>query len=112
VDLRNLGELAKSLLRDALDAFVAGDVERAEAVLERDRVLDAQYAAAIERLIATKNDPNLAYTTRAFAVAKYLERIGDHAKNLAEMVVFMVKGQDIRHLTSRTADESGRAAGA
>lgn len=107
VDLKGLGTLAQGLLRDALDAFVAGDVVKAEQILERDRILDARYAEAIEILISSMGDraDALPFTTRAFAVAKYLERIGDHAKNLAEMVIFMVKGQDIRHQSSRVIEE-------
>jgi phosphate transport system protein len=107
VDLKGLGTLAQGLLRDALDAFVVGDVRKAEEVLDRDRVLDARYAEVLNTLIASMCDraDALPYATRALAVAKYLERIGDHAKNIAEMVVFMVKGQDIRHMSSRTADE-------
>jgi phosphate transport system protein len=105
VDFRNLGTLAQGLLRDALDAFVAGDVAKAESVLVRDQVLDARYAEALDTLLAVMRDRSeaLPYATRAFAVAKYLERIGDHAKNLAEMVIFMVKGKDIRHMGSREA---------
>jgi phosphate transport system protein len=111
VDFRALGTLAQGLLRDALDAFVAGDVAKAEEVLVRDQILDARYADALAKLLAMMRDQadSLHYATRAFAVAKYLERIGDHAKNLAEMVIFMVKGKDIRHMTSRSAEGAGGA---
>jgi phosphate transport system protein len=103
VDLKRLGALAQGLFRDALEAFVDQDVSRAEEVLDRDRVLDARYAETIETLLTTMRDQteSLPYATRAFAVAKYLERLGDHATNVAEMVVFMVKGKDIRHRASR-----------
>lgn len=103
VDLKRLGALAQGLFRDALEAFVNQDVNRAEEVLERDRVLDARYAETIETLLTTMRDQtdSVPYATRAFAVAKHLERLGDHATNVAEMVVFMVKGKDIRHRASR-----------
>lgn len=107
VDLKGLSTLAQGLLRDALDAFVGGDVRKAEDVLDRDRILDARYAEVLNTLIASMCDRSdaLPFATRALAVAKYMERIGDHAKNIAEMVIFMVKGQDIRHLSSRTFEE-------
>ncbi len=113
IDFRELGRLAQGLLRDSLDSFVDGDAAKAEAVIEHDEVLDARYAQAVEMLISsTGNSPNsLPHTTREFAVAKYLERIGDHAKNIAEMVIFYVKGQDVRHRASRAAEPSDRPPG-
>ena len=69
------------------------------AVIERDRNVDAYYAQIFRELLTyMMEDPrNIYRATRLQSIAKYLERIGDHATNLAEMVVFMVKGKDIRH---------------
>ncbi len=94
-----MAEAAKSMLHDALDAFVAGDVARAEDVLGRDQFVDAYYAQLFPELGARMMaDPKVVFrSTRLLSIGKYLERIADHATNIAEMVVFMVHGQDVRH---------------
>lgn len=109
VDLPKMAEVAQGMVRDALDAFVARDAERAEAVIDRDRTVDAYYSQIFRELLTyMMEDPrNIYRATRIQSVAKYLERVGDHATNLAEMVVFMVKGKDIRHL-GRTGIETNR----
>ncbi len=103
--LRVMAEKAQGMVREALDAFVRGDAERAQQVLERDRDVDGLYMQIFRELLTyMMEDPrNIYRATRMQSIAKYLERIGDHATNLAEMVVFMVKGKDIRHLGSRAA---------
>jgi phosphate transport system protein len=100
VDLPKMADVAQGMVRDALDAFVARDAERAEAVIDRDKTVDAYYAQIFRELLTyMMEDPrNIYRATRIQSIAKYLERVGDHATNLAEMVVFMVKGKDIRHL--------------
>ncbi|HVE84264.1 MAG TPA: phosphate signaling complex protein PhoU [Myxococcales bacterium] len=109
VDLAQMAEAAQRMVREALDAFVAGDSEAAQRVLEQDRVVDAYYGQMFRELLTyMMEDPrNIYRATRVQAIAKYLERIGDHATNLAEMVVFMVKGQDIRH-TGRAGEEKAK----
>lgn len=99
VDLVNMAEVAQEMVREALDAFVERDAARARRVLERDDVLDAQYDQTFRELLTyMMEDPrNIYRATRIQSVAKYLERIGDHATNVAEMVVFMIDGEDIRH---------------
>ena len=102
IDLPKMAEEAQTMVRQALDAFVARDADAAQAVIKRDEVVDA-YNVQIFRELLTymMEDPrNIARAIRLLSISKYLERIGDHATNLAEMVVFMVKGQDIRHLGS------------
>ncbi len=98
-DLSAMAEIAQGMVRAALDAFVDLDAERAERVIERDASLDAFYADIFRVLITyMMEDPrNIFRATRVQSIAKYLERIGDHATNLAEMVVFIVRGKDIRH---------------
>ena len=99
VDLPKMAETAQGMVRDALDAFVNRDADRARHVIERDATVDAYYAQIFRELLTyMMEDPrNIQRATRVQSIAKYLERIGDHATNLAEMVVFMVKGKDIRH---------------
>jgi len=102
VDLPHMAETAQAMVRDALDAFVQADPDRAREVVERDRVVDAYYGQVFRELLTyMMEDPrNIYRAVRAQAIAKYLERIGDHATNLAEMVIFMVVGKDVRHLGS------------
>jgi phosphate transport system protein len=103
VDLPKMAEAVQRMVREALDAFVHGDVERAEHVIAQDAEVDAFYAQSFRELLTyMMEDPrNIYRATRLQSVAKYLERIGDHATNLAEHVVFMVKGKDIRHAGKR-----------
>lgn len=100
VEVVNMSEAAREMLREALDAFVAGDADRATAIIERDSNVDAYYATIFRDLLTymMENPRNIYRATRVQSIAKYIERIADHATNLAEMVVFMVRGKDIRHI--------------
>ncbi len=95
----SLADVGRSMLRDALDAFVAGDAERAEAVIARDRIADAYHADIFRNFLTNMTGDGALVTraTRVQSISKCLERIADHATNVAEMVVFMVSGKDIRH---------------
>jgi phosphate transport system protein len=99
VDLPNMAREVQEMLHEALDAFVAADADRAQRVIVRDRNIDAYYMQIFRELLTyMMEDPrNIFRATRLQSIAKYLERIGDHVTNLGEMVVFMVKGKDIRH---------------
>ena len=98
-EMPRMQELIQAMVHDALDAFVNGDVDKAQQVIERDREVDAYYAQAFRELLTymIEDGRNISRAMSLQAVAKHLERIGDHATNLAEAVVFMVKGKDIRH---------------
>ena len=106
-----MAEAAEGMVHDGLDAFVQGDVERAQQVIARDKVVNDMYTQLFRALLTyMMEDPrNIYRATRIQSIGKYLERIGDHATNLAEMVVFMVKGKDIRHLASREAGGKARS---
>jgi phosphate transport system protein len=97
--LERMGRGAVGMLHDALDAFVRGDERLAREVLGRDADIDAQHAQIFQRLVArmVESPENVDRATRLQSVARYLERIADHATNVAEMVVFMVRGKDERH---------------
>jgi len=107
VDIPHMGREAQSMLREVLDAFVAKDAERARKVIDRDEVVDALYAQVFRELLTfmMESAHNVYRATRLQSIAKYLERMADHTTNLAEMVIFMVDGQDVRHLTSREDDD-------
>jgi phosphate transport system protein len=94
-----MGRLSLAMLHDALDAFVNGDALKAQAVIDRDNGVDAMYEQLFPELGAfVRADPNGVETaTRIQSIGKYVERIADHATNISEMVVFMVRGQDVRH---------------
>jgi phosphate transport system protein len=111
VDLPRMAEAAQRMVREALDAFVHRDADGAQRVIEQDRTVDAYYSQIFRELLTyMMEDPRtISRATRIQSIAKYLERIGDHATNLAEIVVFMVKGKDIRHLGSIETSASGRA---
>jgi phosphate transport system protein len=111
VDLPKMSEAAQGMVRQALDAFVARDADRARAVVTRDNEVDAYYGQIFRELLTyMMEDPHNIYrATRIQSIAKYLERVGDHATNLAEEVVFMVKGKDIRHSGIKAAHATLRA---
>ena len=98
-DLPRMAAAVQAMLREALDAFVAADPGRAQRILEQDRAVDAYYVQIFRALLGEMMaDPaKVARCMKLQSIAKHLERIGDHATNLAEMVVFMVRGKDIRH---------------
>jgi phosphate transport system protein len=98
-DLVKMSELVRRMIRDALDAFVKGATDRAQQVIDRDQSVDLYHEQIFRELLLYMMEDvhNVHRGTRVQAISKYLERIGDHATNLAEMVVFRVKGQDIRH---------------
>jgi phosphate transport system protein len=104
----NLGRMAdsvQSMVHDALDAFVASDPAKAQWVIEQDRMVDSLYAQLFHEVLVLMMDDRSAIHRGmgVQAIAKHLERIGDHATNLAEQVVFMAKGRDIRHQGSLDA---------
>src|SRR5258706_4215462 len=103
-DLTKLAELCQQQGRAALDAFVDGNVEKAEQVIKNDDLVDSVYHNLFNELIALMmEDPrNIRRANSLLFVAKHLERLGDHATNVAEMVIYMVRGTDVRHPGSRT----------
>jgi phosphate transport system protein len=102
-DLTKMAEVAQTQLKKSLDAFVESDVARAEEVMKGDDLLDALYVRLFNELLAfmMEDAKNIRRTTSLMSIAKNLERLGDHTTNVAEMVVYMVRGTDIRHPRSR-----------
>lgn len=99
VDLQREAAAVRTMLRDALDAFVSRDVARAEEVRVRDREVDMLHKQIFQELqeLMKESPGNVERGMRLAFVSKYLERVADHATNLSEAVVFLVQGRDIRH---------------
>jgi phosphate transport system protein len=98
------------MLRDALDAFVRRDVALAEAVLAEDDRLDALRTQIFRELITYMlEDPaTIEPSLDLILISRHLERIGDHATNIAEDVIFMVSARDVRHHANDSTDLEGR----
>jgi phosphate transport system protein len=99
VPLMEMMEEARQMVARVLGAFEQRNAVEARAVLDSDDRLDSLYHDALRDLLARmKAEPATIFeATRQQSIAKYIERIGDHATNVAEMVVFLVEGEDIRH---------------
>ena len=99
VDVRHAAEAAIAMLRRSLDAFARLDCEAAQGVIRDDAGLDAEFRAILRQLITyMMEDPRTISTALEIVwIAKAIERIGDHAKNMAEYVIYIVKGTDVRH---------------
>ena len=98
-ELRLAADLAASLLRKSLDSFARLDTQMAVTIIKADDEIDEEYNGFLRKLItymmedARKISPSL----DLLFLAKSIERVGDHAKNIAEQIIFIVKGEDVRH---------------
>ena len=99
LELKHVAGLALSMLRQALDAFARLDVDAALRVVKQDRGVDDEFRSILRQLITfMMEDPRtITRCLEILFVAKAIERIGDHAKSMAEYVVYMVEGRDVRH---------------
>ena len=106
-ELRVATELASGLLRKALDAFARLDAVTAVEILKEDGLIDQEFDGFVRKLITyMMEDPRtISSSLDLVFIAKAIERIGDHAKNIAEFIIFIVKGADVRH-TSMDSIES------
>jgi len=101
IDFPIMAQAAQRILKNSLDAFVNSDAELAEKVIRDDRTIDDLYEQMFRELLTYMME-DTRYISRALKlifIAKHLERVGDHSANIAEMVIFLVRGQDIRHGT-------------
>jgi len=99
VEVRHAAEVALSMLRRALDAFARLDVVAAMDVIRDDAAIDSEFGSVLRQLITyMMEDPRTISTSLEIVwIAKAIERIGDHSKNMAEYVIYIVKGTDVRH---------------
>jgi phosphate transport system protein len=98
--VRHLSEAAIGMLRKSLDAFARLDAAAAAEVCREDATIDAEFRAVLRQVLTfMMEDPRtISLSMQVVWVAKAFERIGDHAKNIAEQVIYIVKGRDVRHI--------------
>ncbi len=101
VELRHMAELSLSMLHTALDAFARLNVVAAAEVVHQDEHVNTEYDSVVRQLITyMMEDPRtISRSLDIMSIAKAIERVGDHAKNIAEYVIYMVKGLNVRHST-------------
>ncbi|HEY3433813.1 MAG TPA: phosphate signaling complex protein PhoU [Rhodocyclaceae bacterium] len=99
-DVRKIGSIGVAMLRDVLDAFVRLDANEAARIVREDATVDDHFRGIMRQLVTyMMEDPRTITTALDIVfIAKSIERIGDHAKNIAESVIYIVKGQDVRHI--------------
>src|SRR4029434_8078676 len=99
IDIPRMATLAQSMLRDALDSYVRGDMRLAQGVLDEDDTLDSLKTQVFRELLTymLQNPATIEPALDLILISRHLERIGDHATNVAEDVIFMVSGRDVRH---------------
>jgi len=101
-DITTMGNLSLRMLQDALDIFDTFDVTRARILARGNVELDEEFQSSLRRLatFVLEDARNVGHTINITLIIKALERIGEHARNMAEYVIYLVKGEDIRHQTA------------
>jgi phosphate transport system protein len=112
-ELRNLGEVVIDMVHDTLDAFARLDTKLALEVVRRDRIVDEEYESIHRQSITFMlEDPrSIRRTLDIMWVVRALERIGDHAKNICEYLVYLVHGKDVRHTRLEDIEQTLKSAG-
>ncbi|MDQ7913928.1 phosphate signaling complex protein PhoU [Pseudomonas sp. 102515] len=112
VEVRHIGEQVRKMVHQALDAFARFDAELALSVAQYDKLIDREYKSALRELATyMMEDPrSISRVLSIIWVLRSLERVGDHARNIAELVIYLVQGTDVRHLgLKRMAEEVNRS---
>lgn len=111
--VREIGDISLAMLRGVLDSYVRLDAVKAAAIIREDQLIDEKFRGIMRQLITYMlEDPRT--ITSAFDIvfiAKAIERIGDHAKNVAENVIYIVKGKDVRHIALDQLDHAVQSNG-
>lgn len=109
-EIDHLGEMVRSMLHQALDAFARTDVELAVEVLHQDRKVDDKYESLTRQVITyMAEDPRIIpLTLNLLWAARSLERIGDRSRNICEYVIYLVRGKDVRHTSLEQIEAEAR----
>ena len=115
VEIRHIGDQVRKMVQDALDAFARFDADLALAVAQHDKTVDREYKTALRELVTyMMEDPrSISRVLNVIWALRSLERIGDHARNIAELVIYLVRGTDVRHigLTRMREEVEGKSNG-
>jgi phosphate transport system protein len=114
-DVQTMGKLAIGMLQDAVSLYDTFDLNVAEGLLRRHAELDMEFQSSLRRLstFILEDARNVGHAINTVLLVKALERIGDHARNLAEYIIYLVRGEDVRHLETRqqqNGEDAGKAA--
>lgn len=107
-ELRVASEMASDLLRRALDAFARLDTETSLTIIKADDLIDREYDGFLRKLITymMEDTRTISPSLNLLFLAKSIERVGDHAKNIAESTIYVVKGADVRHLPPQAMESA------
>ena len=110
-DIRTAADIALGMLRKVLDAFARLDAVAAAAIIREDQAIDDEFRSILRQLITfMMEDPRtISMAIEIVFIAKAIERIGDHAKNIAEYVIYIVKGTDVRHTSYEFIDREAQS---
>ncbi len=110
-EIKVSGEMAVTILRRALDAFARLDTVAAAQIVKDDKEIDQEFRAFVRKLVSyMQEDPRtISVGLEYLFIAKAIERIGDHAKNIAEFIIYIVKGTDVRHQPRDTLDREANS---
>lgn len=110
-EIQHLADRVKEMLHGALDAFARMNIDSILAITEQDNIVDREHVSIIRQLAAQMmEDPrNIKHTLNILWTARAIERIGDHAVNICEHVIYMVKGKDVRHMTPEEIEQKIRS---
>jgi len=105
-EIQHVADIAINMLRNALDAFARLDLAVAAKVVRQDEQVDSEFKSILRQLITfMMEDPRtISHALDILFIAKSIERIGDHSKNMSEYVVYLVKGKDVRHTSVETVE--------
>jgi phosphate transport system protein len=100
VEIRHIGDQVRRMVQEALDAFARFDADLALSVAQYDKTVDREYKTALRELVTyMMEDPrSISRVLNVIWALRSLERIGDHARNIAELVIYLVRGTDVRHI--------------
>lgn len=107
-DIRTMGKLSTGMLQDALDIFDTFDVNSARELAGGSQELDEEFQSSLRRLatFVLEDARNVGHTINVTLIIKALERVGEHARNMAEYMIYLVKGEDVRHRVSSNIPKS------